>query len=477
MPLVVFFLEDITINDDYFALDLIQIILRCRKQKSMNENQPFLQPEEQDDSLRHTTPVYYETKSLHTNLASENNCLIAPLNMIGDNEVSSLNRNNERLQWSRISIIMALIIIFGSAASTLLHQHVAVLEPEYFFSLSVFVPLSGLVFYSMLVIGLEWHKIFSEGYNEDRFRNLTIKSKLTTLFFFVKSDYRKKLQTIFWAMLPVALCFSVHNILLAYGSSGNPKSPGKPEIPTALLLVLQKLVVPVSLTLESFYDKRRPNQKEIVGILLIMMGAGVTTLAFYSNDESNLHSVDTNPSPMYNLKLICILLSTIPLAGGFLLVKRATNSLPATSSKSFEIELWAVLCFPEFIFSMMLSFVAQRIKHSISFVSIMKELLAGLGCVVFGIQPQSSSLTSYCVESSRYTWIALIPGFAFNLSIPMLVKILNDSTVIPVLRTIAFPLALMISMSNIDPVISTAFSFNVVIGLLIAVLGLFVCYC
>ena len=52
-------------------------------------------------------------------------------------------------------------------------------------------------------------------------------------------------------MIPVALCFAINNVLTAFGTSG--RSAGKPDVPTVLALILQKLVVPVSLLIESLY--------------------------------------------------------------------------------------------------------------------------------------------------------------------------------------------------------------------------------
>ena len=40
---------------------------------------------------------------------------------------------------------------------------------------------------------------------------------------------------------------------------------------------------------------------------------------------------------------MCLTLASVPLATGFLLVKRATRLVPDVS----EFELWAVLCIPE----------------------------------------------------------------------------------------------------------------------------------
>lgn len=445
----------------------------------MNENDPFLKSETHSDDSNNICSVCSDPR----NPAEK---LISSLLDVGVEDVAAdetkLSGDVISLPWNRFSIVIAVIIVFGSAASTLLHQHVAVLEPEYFFSLSVFVPLSGLVFYTLLILGLEWYTIFQSdnhliwGKGNEVTANATT-STVSSLFFFLQSGYRRKIGNLFWLMLPVAFCFSVNNILLAFGSSGNSKSPGTPEIPTVVLLVLQKLVVPVSLVLESLHDQRVPRWNEIIGILLILMGAIVTSLAYDSSQDSH---DSTSASPLYHVKLASVILSTFSLASGFLLVKRATNALPTTANRSSEIELWAVLCFPELIFSILLSFAAQRIKHSLSFASIVNELLEGIGCVVLGIHPSSSASStsaSYCDESTRYSWMALVPGFAFNLSIPMLVKVLNDSTVIPVLRTVAFPIALIFSMSGMDPVIGTPFSWEGVFGLIITIFGLFVCYC
>jgi hypothetical protein len=69
-----------------------------------------------------------------------------------------------------------------------------------------------------------------------------------------------------------------------------------------------------------------------------------------------------------------------------------------------------------------------------------------------------------------------LSGFAFNLAIPVLVKLLGDSTVVPLLRAVALPLAALVAMSRLDPVIATSFDWDALVGLTLAFAGLLVCY-
>jgi hypothetical protein len=133
----------------------------------------------------------------------------------------------------------------------------------------------------------------------------------------------------------------------------------------------------------------------------------------------------------------------------------------------------------------------QGIKNpQMTMTDIAIELWHGIQCIAFATaaDPAATATTSTttaaaaCAEAAKFTYLGLIPGFAYNLSIPVLIKALGDSTAIPLLRAVALPLAATIAMTGIDPVIvgtssmssSSSFSWNAVLGLLLAFTGLLV---
>jgi len=86
------------------------------------------------------------------------------------------------------------------------------------------------------------------------------------------------------------------------------------------------------------------------------------------------------------------------------------------------------------------------------------------------------STVPYCYGLLTVHYCSALSGFAFNLAIPVLVKLLGDSTVVPLLRAVALPLAALVAMSRLDPVIATSFDWDALVGLTLAFAGLLVCY-
>jgi hypothetical protein len=286
-------------------------------------------------------------------------------------------------------------------------------------------------------------------------------------------------------MFPVATCFALHNLLAAFGTSG--KATGQPDVPTVLALVAHKLVVPVSLILESWHDGRWPRMREIFAVILVMMGIAITASAYRNddNDDDNDENSSGAAFRLHRLKLTSLLLCNIPLALGFLLVKRATTGIPALAHVS-ELELWFVLCIPETILSAILSLVTLQVRGESS-----RQLWNGMACIALAtavptLYDNSNDSTDHhaptsasCADAAKYIYVALIPGIAYNWAIPVLVKALHNSTGIPLMRAVALPLAATIAMMPAgividDPLIHSPFSWQALVGLIFAFAGLVV---
>jgi len=160
------------------------------------------------------------------------------------------------------------------------------------------------------------------------------------------------------------------------------------------------------------------------------------------------------------------------LALGFWIVKQARSALEHVT----PFELWMVLCLPETIFSVGLSYIGQIIKNNGTYVdgSLTTSLANGLACLVIGKVPKRDRSIP-CEDAAIFTWLGLIPGYAFNLAIPVLIH-LRGSTSVPLFRALALPAASLLAMSGFDDVIKTKFRWEGVVGVLLAVTGLLLFY-
>jgi len=292
------------------------------------------------------------------------------------------------------------------------------------------------------------------------------------------------------AMTPVALLFALHNLLVAFGTAG--KSAGTPDVPTVLSLLLQKLVAPVALALESVYDRTRPTAAQVFGVTIVTAGVLLTASSAAHNDVTATAATTTTIHlPIF--KVLCIALSTVPAAAGYLCVKRATQ-LPGIRHIVSDLELWTALCIPQTILSVMLALSVivwtQQSHHAntsataatLSMASVWTTLGRGLQCVALGQSPPTMTTTTMtvvshdCAAAARWTWLALIPGLASNIAIPALVQVVGDATAVPLLQTIALPLSSIFAMTHWDAVVSSGYSTFTLLGLACAVTGLMVFY-
>ena len=125
------------------------------------------------------------------------------------------------------------------------------------------------------------------------------------------------------------------------------------------------------------------------------------------------------------------------------------------------MELWAILCLPELLVSVLLAYFGQSSK-----------LGEGLACVLLGHQANGNAK---CQESAFYFWMGLPFGCAYNLAIPILIQI-KGSTSVPLFRALALPISALLAMTNVDRVIHTPFSWDAVLGVILCTTGLLVFY-
>lgn len=361
----------------------------------------------------------------------------------------SRRRSQELSQpWSTVAVVAAVTVCIGTVLNSLFAQHVNNRAPGYFYAAAVFNPASGLLCYPMILLGLNLL-----GWEKTRLRGATF------------------CQTLKYGSA-IGLCFSVTNMLIQYGRSGS--AAGEPDVSTVLALILQKLVVPVTLGLEACIEQRLPTAWEASGTFILMGGVALTA-SMHGGGGGGGHG---DALVSHNLKIASLVLSAVPLACGFLLVKFARRDLPTVSGT----ELWAVLCVPELLFSFPLAYASQGIVYGwdTPATTMSKNLWAGIACVAAGIQPPLSqwhgnATAMQCPDAALFTWLSLPPGYAFNLAIPVLVQ-KKGSTSVPLFRAVALPIAALLAMTEIDPTIHTPFSWEGVGGVLAAFAGLVVFY-
>lgn len=213
----------------------------------------------------------------------------------------------------------------------------------------------------------------------------------------------------------VGTCFALANILADYGRSGS--SPGVPDVSTVVVLVLKKLVVPVSLALESALDKTRPTVWQVGGVTVIMLGILTTSFLYKDHGSGGSSNSTTTHSSMCDMKILALLASAVPLAMGFYGVRVARHRLPCVSG----VELWAILCVPEFFMSLVLSLLSQSAavndeKYSNSGAA---HLWHGILCVAVGIQPtyvgndnNIDDTQPKFQQAAMFFWLGLPFGFA-----------------------------------------------------------------
>ncbi|KAL7577830.1 hypothetical protein ACA910_010578 [Epithemia clementina (nom. ined.)] len=410
--------------------------------------------------------------------------------------------------WNGSAIAAAITLCLGTSLSQLFYQHVSNAAPQYFFSIAVILPLSGLICYPTILVVLHlWGRTRNIGSDDGNIsgsdsssdrpnnsRSNACNELINTSTDSSISDqiencgtvwlyYKNRILPSLRYCLGIGACFALHNLLVDFGKSGS--QVGVPDVSTVLSMVLQKLVVPVSLLLEATLDRRNVTAWEISGVATVMLGI-LSTALLYQHQQHNKHEQDglqedvtsngsVEESSLYGLKILCLCLSSVPLALGFYIVSVARRTLPQVSG----IELWALLCIPEFLFSIFFVLLCSR---SISSGQSHADLWRGIACVVAGVQPpppsesrSGSALVADCRDAAKFFWTGFPFSLAFNLAIPILVK-LKGPTSVPLFRAVALPLASLLAMTHLDPVIATPFSWNVVLGVLLCTAGLILFY-
>ena len=375
--------------------------------------------------------------------------------------------------WSIETILAAMCITFGTAISSLCFQHVSNSIPSYFYCIAIVSPFSGFIVYSIINIisGLMLGRR-SEG------------GKSSSSSWFPSMNVLKS-STLNYCV-GIGICFATHNILVDYGKSG--KDGNVPDVSTVLALILSKFVVPISLILESIVESHIPTSYELTGVIVLMIGVIITSFVYYKDDHDtggddgdNVHE----KSDMYAMKILCLVLASIPLAIGFYIVKLARKNLPTVSG----IELWTILCIPEFLFSIILAYLSQQQQPqgtvgstSSTFYDKTTNIYNGILCVLAGIQPSSEDIdithsNNHCVDGMYYFYVGIPFSFAFNLSIPILIQMKGSSTSVPLFRSLALPIASVLAMTNfVDDVISTKFSWYGILGVICCTIGLLIYY-
>lgn len=370
-------------------------------------------------------PTDEETARLHNDALDEQEIVDGP-HLATSSETDT--RTGSEIPWTLSSLAAAAILCLGTSFSTLFFQRLSNAVPQYFYAVAIVSPLLGFLCYSFLLL-------------------VTRNTAGGTIPILQVAPYA----------CSIGMCFALHNILVDYGRSG--KSSGQPDVPTVLSLILLKLVVPVSLFLESLLERRRPTLDQIAGVAVFLVGIGVAT----SRTTSNASSIGNGG------KVLALVISSVPLALGFYIVKVARERLPQLSGT----RLWQVLCLPEIAFSTVLAYASQ---HNITtFADKTRNIYEGVLCVLLAHEGPAASIRP-CRTAATFLWSGLPFGLALNLSIPMLIQLKGSATSVPLFRAMALPIASLLAMCGLVVDTATPFSTDTVAGVLLCSLGLLVFY-
>ena len=169
---------------------------------------------------------------------------------------SNFSSGPQHTPWTAPAVISAAVVCVGTAFSSLFFQHVSNVVPKFYYSVAVISPVFGFACYSLLIMGR--HFVLQEGFQ------------------MTKSIFQSALKY----CTAIGLCFAMTNILVDYGRSGS--SSGVPEVSTVLVLILGKLVVPVSLLLESYLEWQQPSGWQLAGVAVLMCGVASTAFSAIS---------------------------------------------------------------------------------------------------------------------------------------------------------------------------------------------------
>ena len=368
----------------------------------------------------------------------------------GLGEVSTSAAQAEReLPWTPRAVAAAAIVCLGTSISTLFLQRVSNTVPQYFYAVAIVSPILGFLCYTAILFCFQVVNHYGYGYTQH-----TVSVQQQDAW-----DSTTQLSLIQYTS-GIGACFAFHNILVDYGRSGTAR--GHPDVSAVLSLILLKLVVPVSLGLESLLERQLPTWNQLMGVVVFLLG-----ILAAANRRPTASPSDAADTVGHTWKILALVASSVPLALGFYIVKVVRRRLPHVSG----LRLWQVLCLPEMLFSIVLALVSQHQKQA-SRGRIAKDVYCGVMCVLLGFGGNDDSS---CRSAALYLWSGLPFGLALNVSIPVLIHLKGSSTSVPLFRALALPIAALLAMTGWI-VESPPFAWEAVAGVFICSLGLSLFY-
>jgi hypothetical protein len=338
------------------------------------------------------------------------------------------NHQRQAQQVWRLMIASAALMI-GTIGSTLAEKRLSIAIAKYPFALTQLSPLSGIVAYGAITFALTMiHRHFasqqvqreeSVGSNGEvsspKLAPMEVNEKMADEFHFAKVNW--------WLLAAqIACCFSLHNVLNNVGNRGN-------VIPGPVVLILSKLVVPVSLVFEG--TERDRLKYKIVGILLLFAGTAIGTSSLFQSFGAHETAFDIA------LRIGLIALSNIPLAGGLMIWRNKVKKYARISVPQF----WMSLCVCQVVIGFVLIYLNAWLQE-ISAQTAWQNFADGMYCIFNAKNPVGDE-DSEC-RIAPFLWFVLdLPmGCIFNISMATIAKDPEAGpTIVWVLRTVALPIS------------------------------------
>jgi len=322
------------------------------------------------------------------------------------------------------------VFLLGSLGAEICAKHIQLAAARYPMALVYLMAVTGLIAYPIIVVAA------------------VASGKIG----------REQLLVKWWKPAVMGICFVLHDMLLKVGGRG--------KLPGPLILVCVKAVVPFSMVMSMSARTLNYSYTGLhwAGMIILMVGIFVTGLNQLNHFQHQNHATFAQGLGQAS----CIILSTIPLAAGFVFLEKWLKS----NTNMFPIAFWMWTCL--FMLPVVLLMVpAGAMLAGQPFSEMWVNLVDGIRCYTMGTNPDSHAETVDCPKASTFWWIQLGFLFAYNLAMPMSTRY-GSATLLWFVRAIAVPLGAILFASHLlmgsDAVLLDKLDF---VGLVIVVTGVF----
>jgi drug/metabolite transporter (DMT)-like permease len=271
-----------------------------------------------------------------------------------------------------VVLLLGVLIAVSSVISAVADKRLSIAVENYPFALTQLNPISGIVVYAIV----------------SRLRGIHLLK-----------------QWNWWKLaLKISVCFAVYNLMNNVGNRGN-------DVPGAAMLMISKLVVPISLVIEYFSGNKLENLAwKICGIVLLLLGTCIGVIPMFNT------SVNHN---VWSLlwRIILLLFSNVPLAFGLIIWNRYSEQVASNKVVLF----WMSLCICQFFAGILLIYLSA-ILQGLDLRDVWKNFGRGMECVFTAKNPKGDYSSECNLAPIIWFAIELPAGCILNLSMASLAR-------------------------------------------------------